>query len=343
MSLNSLPLAESADEAIYAGDLEPEAVRRLQERLGEWLVATPVIRCGNLERRAGRDMTLHAKLEFLQRTGTFKPRGALSVMLELDDAQRRAGITAVSAGNHAIAASFAARALGVPAKVVTLANASPARIEQCRRYGAELVFADDVHAAFEAVEAIVATEGRFLVHPFEGRNVIRGTATAGLEICDQVPDFDAVVVPVGGGGLCAGIAAVVKQRMPACEVIGVEPAGADSMHRSFAAGEPRSIEEVRTIADSLGAPFALPLSYAICRRYVDRLVRVDDDELRRAMRVLLADLKIAVEPACAASTAALLGPLADTLAGKRVVLVLCGSNIDWPTFERHAFGTRDAA
>ncbi len=343
MSLNSLPLAASADEAIYAGDLEPEAVARLQERLGEWLVTTPVVRCGNLERRTDGGMTLFAKLEFLQRTGTFKPRGALSVMLGLDETKRRAGITAVSAGNHAIAASFAAHALGVSAKVVTLAGASPARIEQCRRYGAELVFAEDVHAAFTAVKEIVATEGRFLVHPFEGRDVIRGTATAGLEICSQLPDCDAVIVPVGGGGLCAGIAALVKQRMPACEVIGVEPAGADSMHRSFAAGEPQAIEAVRSIADSLGAPFALPLSYGICRRYVDRLVLVEDEELRQAMRVLFADLKIAVEPACAASTAALLGPLAGTLAGKRVALVLCGSNIDWPTFERHAFGSRHAA
>lgn len=343
MSLNSLPLAESADEAIYAGDLEPEAVRRLQRRLGEWLETTPVVRCGNLERRVGRDTVIHAKLEFLQRTGTFKPRGALSVMLGLDEAQRQAGITAVSAGNHAIAASFAAHALGVSAKVVTLAGASPVRIEQCRRYGAELVFADDVHSAFETVEQIVATERRYLVHPFEGRNVVRGTATAGLEICEQVPAFDAIVVPVGGGGLCAGIAAMVKQLVPACEVIGVEPAGADSMHRSFAAGEPVSIDAVRTIADSLGAPFALPLSYGICRRNVDRLVLVGDDELREAMRVLFADLKVAVEPACGASTAALLGPLAESLAGKRVVLVLCGSNIDWPTFERHAFGSRHAA
>ncbi|MEX2124274.1 MAG: threonine/serine dehydratase [Woeseia sp.] len=312
------------------------AVRRLRQRLQPWLIPTPVVRCVNLEPRLGGGTTIVAKLEFLQRTGTFKPRGALSVMLGLGREQLLAGVTAVSAGNHAIATAFAAQAVGTSAKVVMIASANPLRVERCRHFGAEVVLAADAHSAFALAEQIRIAEDRYFVHPFEGPDVILGTATVGLEICEQVPQFDAVVVPIGGGGLCAGVASVVKQLHPECEVYGVEPEGADSMHRSFAAGQPQSIDKVRTIADSLGAPFALPLSYALCRANVDSLVLVSDDELRAAMGVLFTDLKVAVEPACAASTAALMGPLSRTLTGKRVVLVLCGSNIDWPSYEREA-------
>lgn len=311
-------------------------VRQLWERLEQWLVCTPVVRCRNLEQRLSRGTTIVAKLEFLQRTGTFKPRGALSVVLGLDQAQLRAGVTAVSAGNHAIATAFAARAVGTTAKVVMTKYANPLRIDRCRHYGAEVLLADDIHGAFQMVDEIRREEGRYFVHPFEGPDVVLGTATVGLEICEQVADFDAVIVPIGGGGLCAGIASAVKQLKPHCEVFGVEPEGADSMHRSFASGAPESIEQVRTIADSLGAPFALPLSFSLCREHVDRLVLVSDDELRAAMRLLYTDMKVAVEPACAASTAALAGPLAEQLAGKKVVLVLCGSNTDWPTWESQA-------
>ena len=284
----------------------------------------------------GEVFEIHAKLEFLQRTGTFKPRGALSVMLGLDSQQKEAGVTAVSAGNHAIATAFAARAVGTSAKVVMIMNANPLRVERCRDFGAEVVLADDVHSAFDVAEEIQKKEGRFFVHPFEGSDVVLGTATVGLEICEQVPDLDAVIVPIGGGGLCAGISSAVKQLKPRCEVIGVEPVGADSMSRSFASGRPESIEKVATIADSLGAPFALPISYELCKENVDELVLVTDAELKDSMGLLFRELKIAVEPACAASTAALIGPLSGRFSGKKVVAVMCGSNIDWQTFAQHA-------
>jgi len=313
-----------------------DEVRELQHRLQEWLLLTPVLRCRTLEQRQGGDIEIHAKLEFLQRTGTFKPRGALSTMLSLDAQQLKAGVTAVSAGNHAIATAFAARALETTAKVVMIMSASPVRIDACRQYGAEVILADDVHTAFDLVEEIRQKEERYFVHPFEGPNVALGTGTVGLEICEQVGEFDVIVIPIGGGGLCAGISSVVKQINPACAVIGVEPEGADSMHRSFASGQPEAIEKVTTIADSLGAPFAAPYSFELCRQYVDELVMVSDDEIKDAMGVLFRDLKIAVEPACAASTAALCGPLNDRLAGKKVVLLLCGSNIDWKTYESQA-------
>lgn len=311
-------------------------VGALRERLHGDIVRTPVVRCPSLEAAMRPNTQVFAKLEFLQRTGTFKARGALATLYGLSPEQLAAGVTAVSAGNHAIATAFAARALGATAKVVMLRAANPSRIEACRSYGADVILADDVHQAFELVVEIQNSEGRYFVHPFDGPAVATGTGTVGLEICEQCDDFDAIIVPVGGGGLIAGISNVVKRLRPATEVIGVEPEGADTMHRSLASGEPQKIDAVQTIADSLGAPFALPYSFGLCQMHVDRLAMVDDTQIRRAMGYLFYEMKLAVEPACAASTAALLGPLREELTGKRIVVVMCGSNIDWATFEEQA-------
>jgi threonine dehydratase len=274
------------------------------------------------------------KEELFQRTGTFKPRGALAVMLDLSADALRRGVTAVSAGNHAIAVAYAAEVTGSTAKVVMPRTASPFRVAKCRELGAEVELVDDVHVAFDRVKQIETEEGRTFVHPFEGPRTALGTATLGLELVEQVPDLEAVVVPIGGGGLCAGVAAAVKLARPECKVYGVEPEGADSMRRSFEAGSPQSIEAVRTIADSLGAPHAAPYSFELCRRYVDDLALVDDDQLRAAMGLLFRSAKLAVEPAGAAATAALCGPLRERLQGKRVAVIVCGANIDAQTFAR---------
>ena len=313
-----------------------EAVRRLKQALGDKIVETPVVRCASVEDRIGSGTEVWAKMEFLQQTGTFKARGALAVVLSLDDEQRRAGVTAVSAGNHAIATAYAAKVAGTSAKVVMLGSANPARVERCKSYGAEVVIVDDIHAAFGVAEDIQQQEGRFFVHPFEGPHTFCGTATIGLEVCEQVPGFDAIIIPIGGGGLCAGISSAVKQLRPEVTVFGVEPVGADSMRRSFASGKPEPLDQVDTIADSLGAPFALEQSFELCRDNVDELVLVDDEEMKSAMGYLFKNMKIAVEPACAASTAALVGPLADRLRGLKVVSIMCGSNIDWQTFAKYA-------
>ena len=313
-----------------------EDICALRDQLADQTTRTPLIRCAGIEAEIGGATEVFAKLEFLQRTGTFKARGALATLRRLAPEQQQLGVTAVSAGNHAIATAFAAQVLGITAKVVMLSSANPSRITACRSYGAEVVLVEDVHQAFKVAEQIQDEEGRFFVHPFEGPAVALGTGTVGLEICEQCEDFDALVVPVGGGGLIAGVANAVKQLRPACEVIGVEPEGADSMHRSFASGKPESIDKVRTIADSLGAPFAAPYSFSLCQQHVDRLTLVDDTQLRRTMGFLFRTMHIAIEPACAASTAALSGPLREDLRGKRVVLVMCGSNIDWQTFEEQA-------
>ena len=288
------------------------AIEAARATLGDLVEETPVHRwCGAAVADAlGPESAVFLKLELFQRTGTFKARGALLNALALDEAGRARGVTAVSAGNHAIAVAFAAHRVGTSAKVVMMEGADPFRVAQVRRYGAELVLVPDVHAAFEAVRAIEADEGRTFIHPFEGRTIALGTATVGLELARQVPALDAVIVPIGGGGLCAGVSCAIKTLQPNCRVYGVEPEGADTMHRSFAAGSPQAIDKVTTIADSLGAPYAQPYSFGLCRRYVDELVKIGDEAMRRTMGLLFAEMKLAVEPAGAAATAALLGPLA---------------------------------
>ncbi len=314
-----------------------EEIRMTLQRIAPHVERTPLWawRGPEVERRFGARTTVLLKLELLQRAGSFKPRGALAVMLDLDGEALERGVTAVSAGNHAMAVGYAARILGTSAKVVMPRNANPARVAGCRAYGAEVVLADDVADAFRRVEALVHSEGRTFVHPFEGPATARGTATLGLELFEQAGgDLDAVIVPIGGGGLCAGVATAIKHLDPKCAVYGVEPEGADTMHRSFAAGTPQSIDAVRTIADSLGAPHAATYSFELCRRAVDELVMIDDDQIREAMDLLFQHGKLAVEPAGAAATAALLHPLRERLEGKRVGVIVCGSNIDHATFAR---------
>ncbi len=314
-----------------------EEIRAARQRLGERVRRTPVWRWRGrqLDALLGTETQVVLKLELFQYAGSFKPRGAMLNVLALDAEALVRGVTAVSAGNHAMAVSFAASEIGTSAKVVMPEYADRVRVEACRRYGAEVVLEKDVHAAFDEVRRIESEEGRSFVHPFEGRWTVTGTATVGVELMDDVPDLDAVVVPIGGGGLCAGIAAAVKQIRPECRVYGVEPEGADIMYRSLEAGRTLEAAPGKTIADSLAAPHTAPYSFALCQRYVDEVVRIDDDAMRRAMKLLFEGAKLAVEPAGAAATAALCGPLAERLRGRRVGLIVCGANISSANFASH--------
>lgn len=295
---------------------------------------TPVWRwqTGAVEALLGGATEVWLKLELFQKTGTFKLRGALNSVAMLDHDAKKRGVVAVSAGNHAIAAAYAAQSCGIHAKVVMPAQASPARIAACKELGAEMILMPDVHQAFQRSRQIEAEEGRSMLHPFDGPLVAQGTATVGLELMAQVPELDAVLVPVGGGGLCAGISSAVKQLNPSCAVYGVEPLGADALYRSFRSGRTEQLERVNTVADSLGAPYAMEYSFGVCRRFADDMVRVSDDDICRAMFYLYRDMKLVAEPAAATAAAALFGPLRDRLAGKRVALIVCGSNIDSARF-----------
>ena len=310
-----------------------EAVRNTASRIAPYVNHTPQLDYYGSELPGLLpDIDLSLKQELFQRTGSFKPRGAVNVVLGLDDSEKEAGITAFSAGNHAIATAYAAQCAGVDAKVVMPASANPYRVEACKRYGATVLFADNIAEVLGVVERLQKEENRSLVHPFEGEATTLGTATLGLEMCEHDASLQAVVVPVGGGGLISGVAAAVKRMLPDCKVYGVEPLGADGMQQSLKLGHPLEHVDVSTIADSLGAPLHMPYSYSVVSACVDEFVSVSDDELRRMMRLMFEDLKLAVEPAGASALAAILGPLREKLKGLRVGAVLCGSNIGCDTW-----------
>jgi threonine dehydratase len=272
------------------------------------------------------------KLELFQQVGSFKARGALLGMRRLSAAQRAAGVVAASGGNHALAVSWAAKAAGVDALITMPKATDPARIAGCEALGATVQLYDDMAAAFVAMND-AADKGRVLMHPFEAAHMILGSATCGYEYATQAPQIDTYVIPIGGGGMVSGMACAIKQMNSEAQVIGVEPFGADSMTQSFAAGRAVPIDKVATIADSLGSPLAMPLTYDVARAHVDRIVRITDHDMLAAMDIYQQNLRITAEPACAASLAAILGPLKNDLKGRQVGIIACGSNI---SLERYA-------
>ncbi len=317
-----------------------EAIRANRARLSDLVITTPIRRLVDdaVGESVGTSTELWLKEELFQRTGSFKPRGALTVMLDLDADALSRGVTAVSAGNHAIAVAYAARVLGTTAKLVMPKTANAYRVEMCRQLGGNVELVDNVTEAFARVRDIESTEGRTFVHPYEGPKTALGTASVGMEFIDQVREaggtLDAVIVAAGGGGLSGGVACAVKQMSSTTAVYVVEPEGADTLSRSFQTGSPESIDAVRTIADSLGAPRSEPYSLALNKGFVDEVVLVNDDQIRDAMRLLFLSAKLAVEPAGAAALAALMYPLRSRLDGKSVGIIVCGANIDFQTFAK---------
>jgi threonine dehydratase len=311
-------------------------IRATQNLLAPHLVRTPTVRwqSPSLARLLGDTAEFYLKLELLQKTGTFKARGALTWALSLTPEQQARGITAVSAGNHAIAAAFAAKAVKARATIVVLKTANPLRLAMARDLGAEIIIAENGPEGFAIADKLVKEEGLTFIHPFDGPNVARGTGTLGAEIADDVPDLEAVVVAVGGGGLASGMARAIKLLQPSCKVYGVEPVGAPSMRRSFDTGGPVKLDRIDTIADSLAPPTSLPYGFALARAHVDDIVLVDDDAMCAGIALLQAEARLAVEPAAAAAIAAARGPLRDRLAGKRTCFVICGTNIDGESYGR---------
>ena len=309
-------------------------VEKAANRLAPYTVKTPVHQWpGNeVDSALGSDTEVHVKMEMLQHTGTFKARGAMNNLLALSAEQRKAGVVAVSAGNHAIATAYAAQQLGCSAKIFMPASARAHRIALAQGFGGETIIKDTQIEAFEASEACAKEEGRALIQPFEGPLTLQGTAVAGLEFTQQVPELDAMILPIGGGGLCGGFSAALKQVWPNIKVFGVEPEGANAMSLSRAAGEPVTLDDVNTIADSLAPPMTKPFVFSVCQQTVDEIVLVSDQQLRDAMGLLFDGMKLAVEPAGAATTAALFGPLRDQLAGQKVGIIICGANISKADF-----------
>jgi threonine dehydratase len=299
-----------------------EDIRRARALIDGVVAATPVLTAGAISGWAG--MGVQLKAENLQRTGSFKLRGAVNRMSTLSEDERARGVVAASAGNHAQGVALAATALGVSSRVYMPVDAPLAKQVATADYGAEVVLAGET---FEESYAAARNDadGRVLVPPFDNPEIIAGQGTIGLELLEQAPEADTIVVPLGGGGLLSGIAVAVKALRPDIRLIGVQAAGCAAWNASLSAGHPVEIERGTTIADGIAVQRPGDITFPLVQQFVDEIVEVTEDEICRAVVVLLERSKLMVEGAGAAGLAAL---LADKVRARNAVCVLSGGNLD---------------
>ncbi|TMF61526.1 MAG: pyridoxal-phosphate dependent enzyme [Chloroflexi bacterium] len=301
-------------------------VERAREVVGPVLHRTPLFSSRSLSERIGT--AAYLKAESFQRTGSFKPRGAVYAVSRLSKEQRERGIVTMSAGNAAQAIAFAARTAGVPVTVAMPQTAPQAKVDATRGYGAEIAFAPDMTKLIALVGELKDRSGAYFLHPYDDAAMIAGHGTCALEVLDDLPEADVFVVGVGGGGLIAGIAVAVAARRPGARVVGVEPTGAAAMRRALDEGKPVRLDRIATIADGLAAPVAGTIPLDIVRHLVADVVVIDDDLIAEGMRFLAQRAKLVAEPAGAAATGALLAGKIAVRPGERVVSIVSGGNVD---------------
>ncbi len=325
------PMSQRSEPAVspIPPDLEPgpalERIRAAARAIEPHVVRTPVLRNFGLSKDTGREV--HLKLEVLQRTGAFKVRGALNKILHLPETSREKGVIAASAGNHAQGVGMAAELVGVPATIVMPRSTPIIKVDRTRSYGATVVL-EGAHyqEAYQHACELADQRGLTMVHPFDDAEVLLGQGTIALELHEDLPEVDAVVVPVGGGGLIAGIALGLAALRPGVPVIGVQAANADPMARSFRAGHPVDIENPSTIADGIQVSRVGRLTFPLIQKHVKDVITVTEEQLAQGIVAGVEHGKVVLEGAGAAGLAALLSHQLDEY--QRIGLVLCGGNID---------------
>jgi len=307
------------------GRVTLDDVYRARERIAGQVHRTPTLGSRTLSEQVGADVVF--KAELFQRTGSFKPRGVLNKLAVLSDEEKGRGVISISAGNHAQALAFASAVDGIDALVVMWQSASPLKKAAARAYGATVDDSPpDIPAAFEYLDRLVEETGRTLVHPYDDPYVIAGQGTVGLEVLEDLPEADVVLVPVGGGGLVSGIAAAVKGLKPEARVLAVEPERSCALAESLAAGHTVTVEP-GSIADGLNGPYAGPHCVELCLELGVESVLVTEEELKEAFRFMYGRMKLACEVAGAATAAALLSGRLELEPGATVAAVVSGGNV----------------
>jgi threonine dehydratase len=300
-------------------------VYRARERIGDRLHRTPMLSSATLSKQVGADVRF--KAELLQRTGAFKPRGVLNKLATLTEDEKKRGVISISAGNHAQALAYASAVEGIDALVVMWQTASPMKISAARGYGAAIdTEAADIPSAFDRLEELIESTGRTLVHPYDDPYVMAGQGTVGLEMLEDVPEADVVLVQVGGGGLISGIATAVKGLRPDARVIAIEPERSPALHESLKAREPVTVE-AKSIADGLNGPYAGASCVQVCLELGVESVLVTEVALEEAFRFMYGRMKLACEVAGAATAAALLSGAFVPEPGQTVAAVVSGGNV----------------
>ena len=305
--------------------MTPEAIEEAARQLAAHLPPTPLQYSDAFAAKAG--CHVHLKIEAIQPGRSFKVRGAMNKIIRLSPEARAAGVITASAGNHGQGVAYSARAFGIPATVFVPEQANPMKVQAMKRMGAKVIHhGANYEDAFDEATRVQRESGAAFVHAYNDPDVIAGQGSIAVELLDQLPEFDTILVPVGGGGLISGISTYLKARRPAVTVIGVEPAGADALTRSLAAGHVVRLERVNTMADGLAASAPGELTFEIARRNVDSMVVVRESEMLRAIRLFFEWEHLLAEPSGAAALAALLYHH-NPKPGERVVVVLSGANV----------------
>jgi threonine dehydratase, medium form len=308
-------------------------IEAARERIRGGIYESPCVESIPLSKLTGAH--IFCKLDYLQRTGSFKERGARNALLQLAPEQRARGVIAASAGNHALGVAYHGALLDIPVTVVMPKFAALIKVSNCRQFGATVALhGSDLADARAEAETLAARDGLTFIHPYDNLQVMAGQGTIALEILEQTPGVQAIVAPVGGGGLLAGIGTVVEARAPDALVIGVEPIRAACLSAALAAGHPVPVTLSSTLADGLAVSQAGAQPFEVLRRVVDQVVTVDEAAIALAVLRLIELEKSVVEGAGAAPLAAFLAGKLDALKGKDVVLVLCGGNIDLTILDR---------
>jgi threonine dehydratase len=304
-----------------------QTFEQARERIGANAYHTPLMTSRLLSHLTGYDVRL--KAEMLQRTGSYKIRGPLNKFAQLSAAEKAHGVICSSAGNHAQGVAQAAAIHGIKAVVVMAENATPSKIEATRGYGAEVVLHGRIwDEANEKAKELVQERGYTYIHPFDDEQLIAGQGTLGLEVIRDWPEVDAVIVPIGGGGLISGVTLAVKASKPSVRIIGVESSGAPAMKRSVESGQLVTLDRVDCVIDGLKVKRVGELTFQIVSQFVDELVALPDEQIFDALVWIMSHCKLVVEGAAAAPVAALLGGLVNLPPGSKVVCVLSGGNVD---------------
>ena len=307
--------------------LAPSVFAQARRRVSAHAYHTPLLTSRLLSEASGYDVRL--KAEMFQKTGSYKIRGPLNKFAELTPEERQRGVICSSAGNHAQGVALAAKIYGIRAVVVMATNATPSKIEATKAYGAEVVLHGMIwDEANEKAKQLVAERGLTYIHPFDDLDLIAGQGTLGLEVYEDFPDVDVIVVPIGGGGLISGVSMAVKGLKPSVKIIGVESSGAPGMLESVRAGHVVTLPEVDCIIDGLRVKRVGENNYSVVRTFVDEIVTLPDEEIFEGVRWTMGHCKLVVEGAAAAPVAALRKGLIKAPAGSKVVCVLSGGNIN---------------
>ncbi len=307
------------------------SIEAAAQRIAPYVLRTPLLPSRILSELLGTTVSL--KYELFQETSSFKPRGAFNKLLGLSATERERGLVAVSGGNHGKAVAYAARRLGLQARIIMFQSTAPSAVAACRAYGAEVELLPTPAAGFERAAAL-EREGLTYVHPFADAAVVAGQGTLGLEIVEAAPTVTDVIASIGGGGMIGGVATAVKAHNPAARIWGVETVGADAMSRALAAGAVVQLEAVTSLAATLGAPAVSPLTLALAQQHLEEVLVVPDRDAVADLLWLLDHVKVLTEPAAACTLSA-----ARRLAGRfgadsHVVIILCGASMSLEELER---------